>query len=123
MTPRFKFQAFAILAVAAAVTGVLLLPAQAQFWDWGGRPQQRQYNNNNGWFGGGGGWWGDRRSYDRDREAPVDYSRAPAPAQKKPEATTSILVVGDGNADWLAYGLEEAFAEKPEIGIVRKHRT
>ena len=26
-------------------------------------------------------------------------------------------------ADWLALGLEEAFSEKPEIGIVRKHRT
>ena len=26
-------------------------------------------------------------------------------------------------ADWLAYGLEDAFSEKPEIGIVRKHRT
>src|SRR5262249_7005985 len=42
---------------------------------------------------------------------------------KKPEATTSIAVVGDGNADWLAYGLEDAFSEKPEIGIVRKART
>ena len=26
-------------------------------------------------------------------------------------------------ADWLAYGLEDAFSEKPEFGIVRKHRT
>ena len=26
-------------------------------------------------------------------------------------------------ADWLAYGLEEAFAETPEMAIVRKHRT
>ena len=55
--------------------------------------------------------------------SPVDYSRAPAPAQKKPEATTSVVVMGDANADWLAHGLEEAFSEKPEIGIVRKHRT
>jgi hypothetical protein len=31
--------------------------------------------------------------------------------------------MGDANADWLAFGLEEAFSEKPEIGIVRKHRT
>src|SRR5262249_241219 len=30
---------------------------------------------------------------------------------------------GDANADWLAFGLEDAFSEKPEIGIVRKHRT
>src|SRR5262249_32958037 len=25
--------------------------------------------------------------------------------------------------DWLAYGLEDAFSENPEVGIVRKHRT
>ena len=31
--------------------------------------------------------------------------------------------MGDANADWLAYGLEDAYSEKPEIGIVRKHRT
>src|SRR5262249_62126285 len=31
--------------------------------------------------------------------------------------------MGDGNADWLAYGLEDAFSENPEIAIVRKHRT
>ena len=26
-------------------------------------------------------------------------------------------------ADWIAYGLEDAFSERPEFGIVRKHRT
>ena len=31
--------------------------------------------------------------------------------------------MGDAKADWLAYGLEDAFSENPEIGIVRKHRT
>ena len=31
--------------------------------------------------------------------------------------------MGDANADWLAYGLEDAYSEQPEIGIVRKHRT
>jgi hypothetical protein len=128
MASPFTSRAFA----AAAVVGIslaLLLPAQAQFWDWGNRPQRQQrYNNNNNWFGGQGGWFGqDRRYYDgyqrQEREAPVDYSHAPAPSQKKPEATTSILVVGDANADWLAYGLEDAFSENPEIAVVRKHRT
>src|SRR5262252_7732396 len=121
--------------VAAAVAGIslaLLLPAQAQFWgDWGGRPQrQQQYNNNwnNNWFGGGGNErrYDDRRYYDpyrQEREAPVDYSRAPPSSQKKPEATTSIVVMGDANADWLAYGLEDAFSENPEVAVVRKHRT
>jgi hypothetical protein len=31
--------------------------------------------------------------------------------------------MGDAMADWLGYGLEEAFSERPEIGITRKHRT
>src|SRR6185436_20499010 len=34
-----------------------------------------------------------------------------------------VLVLGDSMADWLAYGLEEALADAPEIGIVRRHRT
>ncbi len=32
------------------------------------------------------------------------------------------MVFGDSMADWLAYGLEDAFGETPEIGILRKHR-
>src|SRR5215475_988744 len=99
---------------AAAGLGLslwLLVPAQAQFFDLGrslrelfGAPRDR-------------GW--DRR----DHEGPSDFSHAPAPAANKPEATTSIVVMGDANADWLGYGLEDAFAEQPEIAIVRKHRT
>jgi uncharacterized protein len=121
----------ALVAVAAAgISLACLWPAQAQFFDWGGgRPQrqqqQQQYNNN--WFGGGGGgWFQQDRRYDgqrQEREAPVDYSHAPASTQKKPEATTPVVVMGDANADWLAYGLEDALAEKPEISVVRKHRT
>ena len=30
--------------------------------------------------------------------------------------------MGDGMADWLAYGLEDAFADSPEVGIVRKNK-
>jgi uncharacterized protein len=112
-----------VAAAAAGITLALLWPAQAQFWDWGNRPQrQQQYNN---WGGWGGGWF-DRRyddPYRQEREAPADYSRAPPPSQKKPEATTSIVVMGDANADWLAYGLEDSFSENPEIAVVRKHRT
>jgi hypothetical protein len=115
-----------VAAAAAGISLALLSPAQAQFWDWGNRPQRQQQQYNNNWGGWGGGW-NDRRYYDpyrqQEREAPADYSRAPASSQKKPEATTSIVVMGDGNADWLAYGLEDTFAEKPEIAVVRKHRT
>src|SRR5262245_9417318 len=111
-----------VAAAAVGITLALLWPAHAQFWDWGNRPQrQQQYNNWGGW----GGWF-DRRyddPYRQEREAPADYSRAPPPLQKKPEAMTSIVVMGDANADWLAYGLEDSFSENPEIAAVRKHRT
>ena len=49
------------------------------------------------------------------------------PARRSAESTaaitTPIVVMGDAMADWLAYGLEDAFADRPEFGIVRKHRT
>jgi hypothetical protein len=60
-------------------------------------------------------------------QAPADYSRAPSPRKPDPRAepvqpTTSIVVMGDGMADWLAYGLEDAFSDSPEIGILRKNK-
>ena len=57
------------------------------------------------------------------QERQADYSRAPAPRKSEGTPTTKIVVMGDSMADWLAYGLEDAFADAPEIGIVRKHRT
>jgi hypothetical protein len=33
------------------------------------------------------------------------------------------MVFGDSMADWLAYGLEQAYTDTPEIGILRRHRT
>ena len=60
----------------------------------------------------------------QDEQAPrVDYSRAPAAKKQDVHPTTKIMVVGDSMADWLAYGLEEALSETPELGVVRKHRT
>ncbi len=120
---------------------------------WGGRQQQPQqpYNpyaqqpyNPYGGFGGDRQWgYGgypkrERSSSPRQRERPKevqrerprevekeqppDYSHAPPGAPRK-DATVKVVVMGDANADWLAFGLEDAFSEKPEIGIVRKHRT
>ena len=126
-------------AVFAVVSFTLVVPANAQFWGWG---QPRRFEP---WRD----WWTPQPRYEprytvpryrererdtgrererdtgreREREAPVDFSRAPPPTQKKREAAVSILVMGDANADWLAYGLEEAYAEKPDIAVVRKHRT
>jgi uncharacterized protein len=142
-----------VLIRAAPVVLIIfafLLPANAQFWgnSWGGRQQQSQQPNNPyaqqpynpyGGFGGDRQWgngdyrqWGSssprpreqrrERPRDAEKEQPPDYSHAP-PAAPRKDATVKIVVMGDANADWLAYGLEDAFSEKPEIGIVRKHRT
>lgn len=66
--------------------------------------------------------------YEREypsQSAPAESTRAPAsrkPDKDAPPPATSIVVMGDGMADWLAYGLEEAFADAPEVGIVRKNK-
>ena len=126
-------------APVVPITFALLLPANAQYWgdSWGGRQQQRQqpYNPFGGYWGDRpGGFWGDRqreaprhprqreRAREPEREQTTDYSRAP-PATPRKDASVKIVVMGDANADWLAYGLEDAYSENPEIGIVRKHRT
>lgn len=59
---------------------------------------------------------------EQPRQAPADSSRAPAARRPDVAPTANILVFGDSMADWLAFGLEEAFAETPEIGILRKPR-
>jgi len=69
--------------------------------------------------------------YEEPRAAPasppVDYSKAPA--AKKPESKTdtaglnTVMVFGDSTADWLAYGLEQAYADAPEMAVLRRHRT
>src|SRR3984893_4856289 len=129
MAVRLTPKSLAALA-GIGLSAALLAPAQAQFWDWG-RPQRIQrVDPFRDWFGGFPRY--QQRDQDRergggersgDREAPADSVHAPAPAQKKAEATIPIVVLGDANADWLAYGLEDAFSEKSEINVVRKHRT
>src|ERR1043165_8216019 len=109
--------ALALLGLAEAATATLGLtalvqPAAAQFLD--DRfpfmeDRRRRYQQP----------WG----YDQPRQQPADSSRAPAPRRSEIAPTTKIVVFGDSMADWLAYGLEEAFAESPEIGVLRKHRT
>jgi uncharacterized protein len=126
------------VATSALLSFALLLPANAQFWgnSWGWRQQQPQqpYNPYGGGFGGNRQWdyWGYRqrapsprvreRPREVEKEQAPDYSHAP-PATPRKDAAVKIVVMGDANADWLAYGLVDAFSEKPEIGIVRKHRT
>lgn len=119
-------------AGVAAVQIAFTLPAQAQRADdrYPFLSRQRQQGGFFGGFFGGGGF--NPRPYPGEyppRQQPQyqsESSHAPAPRKADPNApapTTSIMVMGDGMADWLAYGLEDAFSDSPEIGIVRKDKT
>ena len=112
-----------LVAVLTLAMTVAATPADAQ----------QRYRSGGGFFqnlfGGGGGYQPGGGNYQQrpseTEAAPqVDYSRAPAP--RKPDPTvvpsTSIVVMGDAMADWLAYGLEDAFADSPEVAIVRKNK-
>jgi hypothetical protein len=95
---------YAVLATFAVVL-LTAVPAAAQFFPWFQPYPQRQ-----------------APQYQERREQQTDYSKAPNPKKPETSPTTTIVVMGDSMADWLAYGLEEAFADTPEIGILRKNK-
>src|SRR5262249_53531491 len=118
------------LAVAASMTFGIVAPASAQFFDFGfgfGRrpapqhPQQR--GGGGGVFSPFGGVFGSRPSEPQQAPRQQDFSRAPPPAKREAAADRNVLVLGDAMADWLAYGLEDALSETPELGVIRKHKT
>ena len=116
--------------IALAVAGFMLLgiigPASAQFFNFGGPPQQRQQSRGGfGWFGGGNNSFFAPFQQQAPRRPPPteNYSRAPAPEKRDAPAERNVLVLGDAMADWLGYGLEDAFSETPDLGVIRKHKT
>jgi uncharacterized protein len=118
----------ALLAVALLATKQM--PAGAQFFDDRFPSQNRRQRGPFDWFEPAPLERAppQRAAPQQERAPPpVDYSRAPAPKKADPKAegtvTTPIMVFGDAMADWLAYGLELAYADSPEIGILRRHRT
>ena len=58
----------------------------------------------------------------RSPERPAESTRAPAPRKPDGTPTTQVVVLGDGLADWLAYGMEEAYEDDSTVGITRKNR-
>lgn len=113
-----------VLAVAGAMLFGIAGPASAQFFDFGfGRPQRAAPppQQRGGFFApfGGGGLFQEQQQAPR----PVDSSRAPAAAKRDTPADRNVLVIGDAMADWLAYGLEDALSETPDLGVIRKHKT
>src|SRR5450631_3071871 len=106
-----------VLAVAVALLVGIVGPASAQFFNFGGPPQQRS-----------GGWFGGDLFAPFQQPAPKriireDFSKAPAPEKRDNVAERNVLVLGDAMADWLAYGLEGAYAEQPDMGVIRRHKT
>ena len=110
------------LAVAVALLVGIVGPASAQFFNFGGPPPRQAPQR------GGGGWFGGDLFAPFQQPAPQrpqDSSRAPPPPKRDaaivPER--NVLVLGDAMADWLAYGLEDAYSEQPDMGVIRKHKT
>lgn len=117
------------LAVAIALLVGIAGPASAQFFGFpgfGGPPQQRPApRNNGGWFGSDFFNPSPQAPSQQQQQAPrqQDFSRAPSPTKRDTVAERNVLVLGDAMADWLAYGLEDTYAEQPDMGVIRKHKT
>jgi uncharacterized protein len=100
------------------------------------RAQFRDFWDDRGWSyrnNSPGSFWGDRRpsypnrSYDPytpyRRQQVYESIKPPAPRKTETPPAEKVVVIGDSFAEWLAYGLEEVFAETPQIGIVRKIKS
>ncbi|MEP6841104.1 MAG: SGNH family hydrolase [Bradyrhizobium sp.] len=108
------------LAVAIALLIGIAGPASAQFFNFGGPQRPAPRSNGGGWFGGDFFAPFQQQAPQAPRQ---DFSRAPAPAKRDTIPERNVLVLGDAMADWLAYGLEDAYAEQPDMGVIRKHKT
>jgi uncharacterized protein len=127
---RAKPQIGVLLLLAVEFVTALLLfaaptPAAAQFFDFfggGGRGRQQGFIP----------FFDQPRARPRVQARPVpgmpaqqsDYSRAPAqtPPKSGSPDTKNVVVLGDSMADWLANGLEQAYADAPEVAVVRNTR-
>ncbi len=114
------------LAVVLVLLVAITAPASAQFFNFGGppRPQPQQIPQQRG----PGGWFGGDLFAPFQQQAPrraiENYSKAPPPEKREAVvAEHNVLVLGDAMADWLAYGLEDAYNEQPDIGVIRRHKT
>jgi hypothetical protein len=117
------------LIALVTAAGVLLGigPTSAQFFNFGGFQQRSQPQHGRGWFGNNQfeAFRPHAPQPRRQKLPPIreDFSKAPPPEKREPVPQRVILVLGDSMADWLAYGLEDAFSEQPDIGVSRKHKA
>src|SRR3954469_6000801 len=118
-----------VLTVAIVLLTGVAGPASAQFFNFGGfgrptPPQPIPQQRGSGWFGND--FFQPFRQEAPRRPVREDFSKAPPPEKRDPSAPPperNILVLGDAMADWLAYGLEDAWSEQPDMGVIRKHKT
>ena len=114
-----------VLAVTIAILVGIVGPASAQFFNFGsfgGPPRQSR--------GGGGGWFGgdffspfQPQQQQQPKRVYQDFSKAPPPEKRDGVPERNVLVLGDGMADWLAYGLEDAYSEQPDMGVIRRAKN
>jgi uncharacterized protein len=143
-TSEFRTRAFAVALVIIAGSATCGSASAQVFWGdnpsggWGDRR-----SGGWGWDNRPSGGWSDRNPSDRyyrrspnrdffypfsgdrhNRPAPaVDYSKAPPPRKLETPPSRTVVVIGDSMADWLGYGLDEKYADQPEIGVERKIRA
>jgi uncharacterized protein len=118
------------LAIAVGMLLGIVGPTSAQFFNFGGFQQRPQPQRGGGWFGNDmfdpfqqhapQPRWDRRQTLPPARE---DFSKAPPPEKRETVPERYVLVLGDAMADWLAYGLEDAYADQPEMGVIRRHKT
>jgi len=113
-----------VLAVAVALLVGIVGPASAQFFNFGGPPRPQPQSPPQRGFGGG--WFGGDLFAPFQQQAPKrieNFSKAPPPEKRDTIPERNVLVLGDAMADWLAYGLEDAYLEQPDMGVIRRHKT
>jgi hypothetical protein len=117
MLAKGRFSHWSLGALALGLAFCAALPASAQRYN---RAGSGNFFGN--LFGGSNTY--QQRPGDIETAPQVDYSRAPSPHKPDPTIvpTASIVVMGDSMADWLAYGLEDAFSDAPEIAVVRQNK-
>src|SRR5580700_8263518 len=126
---RFLRRILGRLAIAFAIAvAAVPIPAGAQFFGsnnyFGQRPNRPPPSRgffSSPLFGNPGG--GDQYNpFYRPAPPPVESYRPPPPRKLDTPPTTTVMVIGDTMADWLAYGLEEVLSDTPDVGVVRNIR-
>src|ERR1700744_837763 len=115
-----------LIAFAVALLIGIAAPASAQFFfNYGGPPRPQPQQRGPGGWGFGGDFFAPFQQQAPSRRPVENYSKAPPPEKRDPNAVAehNVLVLGDAMADWLAYGLEDAYGEQPDMGVLRRHKT